>query len=259
MRPDALILLALALPAPALAEVRFEPVPMAEHIYAGGWEHFVGGGVAVFDCDGDGLPELYAAGGSNPAQLYRNTSTDTVSFAAATPGTLALTGVTGAYPLDIDSDGILDLAILRAGPDALLRGEGDCRFSPMEGLGFESGDHWTTAFSATWEPGQTLPTLAFGTYVDRSDPDGPFEACDATLLYRPDGQGGYAPPLPLEPGFCTLSILFSDWNRNGEADLRISNDRHYYVKGGSEQMWRLDETPRLYGEGDGWSVVRLAP
>jgi len=26
------------------------------HVYSGGWEHFVGGGVAVFDCDDDGLP-----------------------------------------------------------------------------------------------------------------------------------------------------------------------------------------------------------
>ena len=45
---------------------------LPKHIYAGGWEHFVGGGVALFDCDGDHLPEIFAAGGAKPAQLFRN-------------------------------------------------------------------------------------------------------------------------------------------------------------------------------------------
>src|SRR4051794_6169765 len=35
---------------------------------------YVGGGVAAFDCDKDLLPDLYFAGGSNPAALYRNRS-----------------------------------------------------------------------------------------------------------------------------------------------------------------------------------------
>ncbi|MGX9356799.1 CRTAC1 family protein [Roseobacteraceae bacterium S113] len=238
------------------AQPRFVPVPVETHVYSGGWEHFVGGGLAAFDCNGDALPELYAAGGSAPAQLFLNTSTDALSFDVATPPALALTGVTGAYPLDIDSDGHLDLAILRVGPDVLMRGTGECRFEVMDGLGFSSGDHWTTAFSATWEPGQTLPTLAFGTYVDRADPDGPFEACDATRLYRPIGNS-YGAPLPLEPGFCTLSILFSDWGRTGRADLRISNDRHYYVREGQEQLWEMDTPPRLYGAADNWPALSI--
>ena len=250
----------LVLPVVALAEPaspRFTQVRIAPHVYDGGWEHFVGGGVAAFDCDGDALPELYAAGGSNPATLFRNRSDGGVTFVAGTPRALALTGVTGAYPLDIDGDGILDLAVLRVGEDKLLRGLGSCAFEPFDAdLGFVSGDHWTTAFSATWEKGRDLPTLAFGTYVDRANPDGPFEACDATLLYRPEGET-YGPPVLLEPGFCALSMLFSDWNRTGTADLRISNDRHYYVRGGQEQMWQMADTPRLYTEEDGWRHYAL--
>ena len=243
----------LAMAHPAGADVKFAPVRVDTHVYAGGWEHFVGGGVAVFDCDDDGLPELFAAGGTNPATLFRNRTRDTrLAFAAETPQALALTGVTGAYPIDIDSDGTMDLAVLRVGPDKLLRGQGACEFAPFEGVTFTSTADWTTAFSATWEGDQSLPTLAFGTYVDRSDPNGPFEACDATQLYRPIG-GTYGAPLSLEPAFCTLSILFSDWNRSGQADLRISNDRHYYVRGGSEQLWAMEPQPRLYGPEDGWS------
>lgn len=250
----------LLAPGLALAEPerpRFAPVTIGPHVYDGGWEHFVGGGVAAFDCNGDLLPELYAAGGTNPATLYLNRSGDGVAFEAQTPASLAMTGVTGAYPVDIDSDGWLDLAILRVGADQLLRGGPDCSFAPFgPDLGFTSDDRWTTAFSATWEDGQSLPTLAFGTYVDRSDPDGPFEACDATLLYRPEG-AGYGPPTELRPGYCALSMLFSDWGRTGSADLRVSNDRHYYVRGGQEQMWRMDPTPRLYDKSEGWRPYAL--
>ncbi len=86
-------------------------------------------------------------------------------------------------------------------------------------------------------------------------PNGPFEACDVNLLYRPQGNR-YGPPTMLEPGFCALSLLFSDWSRRGRADLRVSNDRHYYVRGGSEQMWRMDRL-RLLGPDDGWQPVSI--
>ncbi|MEM9063300.1 MAG: CRTAC1 family protein [Pseudomonadota bacterium] len=227
-----------------------------DHRYTGGWEHFVGGGVAVFDCDGDLLPEIYAAGGASPAALLRNRSGDgRFNFENATPAELALTGVTGAYPIDIDSDGRTDLAILRVGENRLMRGLADCRFEPMD-VGFQSDAAWTTAFSATWQDGDALPTLAFGNYVDRADPDGPFRACDKNRLYRPSGDR-YGAPVALDPGFCALSMLFSDWNRNGVADLRISNDRHYFVDGGSEQLWSVEAAPRLYEEADGWRPVAI--
>ena len=44
------------------------------HAYDGEFLHFVGGGVAVFDCDGDGRQDLYLAGGEEPAALFRNRS-----------------------------------------------------------------------------------------------------------------------------------------------------------------------------------------
>ncbi len=68
--------LALAAAGPAVAgDPRFLDESAAlgvEHVYSGGWEHFVGGGVAVFDCNGDQRPEIYAAGGEAPARLFIN-------------------------------------------------------------------------------------------------------------------------------------------------------------------------------------------
>jgi len=244
------LIAALAIwPAVVLADPRFErrALPVG-HVYQGGWEHFVGGGVAAFDCDGDHYPELYAAGGTAPAKLFKNGANTDITFKIDTPKALALTGVTGAYPLDFDNDGQTDLAILRVGENKLMRGLGKCRF---EDANLSSSDRWTTSFSATWEDGKKHPTLVFGNYVDRSDPKGPFKTCDQHELYRPVGMP-YAAPVLLAPGHCTLSMLFTDWSRTGRQDLRVSNDRHYYVRGGQEQLWAMEATPRLFGERDGW-------
>ena len=253
MRTEVASICVAMLATPSCADPVFAPRSIAPHVYGGGWEYYVGGGIAAFDCNGDTLPELYAAGGAAAGQLFLNRS-ETRGDLVFEPvdGALSQTGIIGAYPLDIDSDGVLDLVLLRVGKNRLMRGLGDCRFAPSEMLGFDTGDRWTTAFSATWEDGARLPTLAFGNYVDRGDPDGPFEACDVNLLYRPHGDT-YAPPQELTPGYCALSMLFTDWGRRGRADLRVSNDRHYYVRDGQEQMWAMERPPRLYGQDDGWN------
>ena len=141
------------------------------HVYDGEFTFFVGGGVAAFDCDDDGRPDLYFAGGTNPAALYRNESPvgGELRFVEMPDPATDLTRVVGAYPVDIDGDGRIDLAVLRYGENVLLRGLGDCRFERAnEAWGYDGGDAWTTAFSAKWEGSATLPTLAFGNYLDLS-------------------------------------------------------------------------------------------
>ncbi|MEL6167817.1 MAG: CRTAC1 family protein [Pseudomonadota bacterium] len=255
-----LLCIAAVLAAPAVAnpvfEDRISALPV-QHIYSGGWEHFVGGGVAVFDCNGDTRPDIAAAGGASPARLFVNTTPEPGAAFQFRMGEFAeLVDVTGIYPADIDSDGRLDLVLLRVGPNILLKGNGSCGFREASNdWGFHAGDAWTTAFSATWEAGQTWPTLAIGNYVDRDDPEGPFGACAPNELHRP-GPEGYSAPLGIEPGYCALSMLLSDWRRTGVPELRISNDRHYYLSGGHEEMWRLSPlAPRT--EADGWNRVSL--
>ena len=228
-----------------------------DHRYDGDFEFFVGGGVAVFDCDDDRRPDLFFAGGADPAALYRNSSTvgGVLHFTRVTSPVTDLTAVTGAYPLDVDSDGTLDLAVLRRGGNVLLRGLGNCVFEDSnQRFGLDGGNGWTVAFSATWEGSNVLPTLAFGNYLVPDTFD-----CDASALVRQRPTGDtYGEPLLLSPGYCTLSILFSDWSRSGERDLRMANDRHYYIDGG-EQLWQIapGATPRQYTEADGWRRLRL--
>ncbi len=227
-------------------------------VYQGEWQYVVGGGVATFDCSGDGFPEVFLAGGEGPSALYLNRSTAGGALAFQKTDAVTLDAVTGAYPLDVDSDGILDLVVLRVGENRLLRGLGDCRFEAANAAwGFDGGDAWTTAFAATWEKGAVWPTLAFGNYIDRKEEAFPWGSCTDNWLHRPD-DAGFGPPLPLTPSFCALSMLFTDWNRSGTPSLRVSNDREYY-KGGQEQLWHLEpgQPPWLYTEAEGWKRLRI--
>jgi hypothetical protein len=244
---------------PALAEPKFQDLSanLPTHVYDGGWEHFVGGGIAVFDCDSNGLPDIFAAGGENPASLIRNRG----DFNFSTVPIPDVLGVTGAYPIDINADGHVDLFVMRAGENIVLRGEGDCKFSQTsQDWLIPKGDEWTTGFTAWWED-DGLPVFALGNYVDRTDPDGPFEACDDNQILRPTPSGAASEAeiaysvTDLTPGFCPLSILAAN-DARGRPTLRLSNDRHYYVKGGYEQMWDITDR-RFLTEADGWANVAL--
>ena len=265
----------LLMVSPALAEeapaVPLNDIPVmheehesagVSHVYDGPWEYFVGGGGAAFDCNGDRKPDMLLAGGKNPAQLFINESAagGALKFRE---GRLDLgkemEKVAGAYPLDVDGDGHMDVVLLRVGQNVLLKGNGDCTFSVANReWSFDGGSEWTTAFSARWEDGQNVPTMAFGNYVDRKAPGAPWGTCHDNFLFRPQpgDKPSYGEATRLAPGYCALSMMFTDWNNSGEPSLRITNDRQYY-RGGEEQLWRVSpkQAPKLYTRSDGWQRV----
>jgi hypothetical protein len=252
-------------PAVALGPPRFvqETASGIDHVYDGDFEYAAGGGVAAFDCSGDGKPDLYVAGASHAAALYRNDSAigGTLRFTRLPDPVTDLARATGAYPVDIDGDGIVDLVVLRNGENVLLRGLGGCRFERAnERWGYAGGNSITMAFSATRETGTAFPTLAFGNYVNPASDD-PHHLCFDNELVRPSATDRrFGPTTPLTPSWCTLSMLFSDWNRSGRMDLRVSNDRQYYLPtDGEEQLWRVapGKPPALYSADDGWVRVQV--
>jgi len=233
------------------------------HTYDGPWEFFVGGGAASFDCNGDRMPDVFLAGGTNPAQLFVNRSKagGALAFEKASLGINAskLEKVLGAYPLDIDNDAITDLVVLRLGENLILKGEGDCRFTIVNHeFAFDGGRAWSTGFSATWEKENIFPTLAIGNYVDRSAPGSPWGTCHDNTLHRAVGEQATYEATPLSPGYCSLSLAFTDLNNSGSGDLRIANDRQYY-RGGQEQLWQMrpGAPPKQYRNAQGWKPLTI--
>ena len=235
------------------------------HSYTGPWEYFVGGGVAAFDCNGDRFPDLFLAGGKNPAQLFINES-DAGSHLTFKQVPLALsdkhkTQVLGAYPINLDNDEHTDLVVLRLGENLVLKGGADCSFELANNtFGFDGGRDWSTSFAATWETDAVFPSLAIGNYVDRTAPGTPWGTCSAGQFLRSNNSDSpqYDEPFLLEPSHCTLSMLFTDWNKSGQPALRMTNDRQYY-RGGQEQLWRIDANrpPRQYSSSQGWKRLRI--
>jgi hypothetical protein len=236
-----------------------------DHQYTGGWEYFVGGGVASFDCNGDRKPDLMLAGGTSPIGLYVNQSqTGGALKFQQVPVNLSdkdQRSVLGVYPIDIDNDGYTDLVLLRLGENIILKGGPNCTFEKAnKSFAFDGGKDWTTAFAATWEAGNKYPTLAFGNYVDRYAPGTPFGTCSDDVFDRPtsNDKPDYSNPMPLKPSYCTLSMLFTDWNHSGQDSLRVANDRQYY-RGGQEQLWQVapGRPPRQYTAAEGWAALHI--
>ncbi len=232
-------------------------------VYNGDWEFMVGGGVSTFDCDDDGFPDMLLPGGSGKSVFYHNESKKggPIVFKAMTSG-LEVDNLLGSYAIDIDGDGIKDIILLRLGENIVMRGKGKCQFERAnETWNFDGGKAWSAAMAATWERGNTWPTIAIGNYIDPEADMEPWGSCTDNWLHRPEAatpQRKFANPLPLTPSYCALSMLFTDWNRSGTPSLRVSNDREYY-KGGREQMWHVDpgNVPTLYTEEEGWKYLRI--
>ncbi len=244
-----------------------------DHTYQADADFVVGGGGAAFDCDGDRDADLILAGGTGSVALFRNVTGDpgigpdiTFKRVTAFPATLGAEArrVTGTYALDVDGDGIVDLALLRFGRNRFLKGLGDCRFEVANAAwGLTDTGTWSTALAATWQPGMSHPTIAIGNYVDRSKPLEKTGNCEPGLIARP-APGGvgtrpqYGSVQDIRPSHCPLSMLFVDWRGDGRPDLRISNDRQYADPDGAEQLVRLAgsrATP--YSAADGWVSDRI--
>ena len=229
--------------------------------YAGEWQYMVGGGVATFDCNDDGFDDMLLAGGTSPAKFYRNRSTrgGALKFEAETSG-LELDKVTGAYPLDVDSDGVTDLVLLRVGENVVMRGTGGCRFERANELwSFDGGDAWSTALAATWERGAAWPTVAIGNYVDRRKR---FRHGGRAPTTGCTGRAWPRPVLRRQSPSSQASVHFRCCSRTGTGPARpacasptIANIMR--AARSSSGMSIANQAPALYTDKEGWKVLRI--
>ena len=191
------------------------------------------GGVAIFDYNNDGWPDIYLTGGLDPDKLYENqgdgTYTD-VSRERRIDGLRGLNTV-GVVAADLDNDGFTDLLLTTGQGDHchLLLNEGGQTFVDRSSAAGITHPAWSSSATLADYDGDGDLDVYVGNYVAYSAL--PFEQhithAEPDFLYRNDGDLQFTlldTPLPDERAGCTLATLFSDYDGDGAADLFVLND-----------------------------------
>ena len=213
----------------------------------------LGGGVAAFDFDNDGFPDLFFPGGGKirdrslpglPGKLYRNRMGQ--KFVDATQ----LANVSehkryshGAFACDFDNDGFIDLLITGYGGLVLWKNQGDGTFVEIHHSAGLTDNLWSS--SAAWGDlnGDGLVDLYVAHYVNWSwenhpnclAPDnaqreicspGDFKGLnDVVYINRGDGTFEDASATyGLKTGGKGLGVVIHDIDQNGSLDVYVAND-----------------------------------
>ncbi len=215
------------------------------------------GGVAVFDFDNDGWPDIFVANGgtfpnlrkpdaSYSNRLFRNNHDGTFTDVTARAGVGGDAYSIGAAVGDFDNDGYPDLFVAGLKSNKLYRNRGDGTFEDVTsaaGLGGELGfsvaagwfdydndgllDLFVVRY-VKWNPGMDAACREVG--------DGIRQYChprffnDTTnLLYHNEGHGRFR-DVSQESGIASypgkgMSVAFGDTDGDGRLDAFVTNDR----------------------------------
>ena len=236
----------------------------------------LGGGVGLFDYDGDGLLDIFAAGGGDwdgasrptgaPSSLHRNVGEfrfqDVTTQAGAAADSFFTHGVAAG---DFDEDGFVDLLVTGYGGVQLLKNQGDGTFEPATAASKINSTDWTTG--AAWGDlnGDGLLDLFVVGYVDWSTtnhrnrpgarPDQLERPAVAPLPPAPDrlylnrGDGTFqdaTAQFALRRDGKGLGVALADIDLDGDLDVFIANDsvQHFFYRN-DQPAGRWVETGQL--------------
>jgi hypothetical protein len=253
--------LSLSTPPPPL---RFEDVTARagiawKHVTGGSGRRYMvetfGGGVLVFDYDGDSLPDLYFVGGgplpgyAGPAganALYRNRGDGTYFDVSEASGLGGHGYGMGGAAADVDNDGDPDLYLTSFGPDLFYRNNGDGTFSELTSSAGFGDPRWSASaaffdldsdgfvdlyvcnyldFTLENHKSCISPTRKIAAFCHPEEYGG---ASD--LLYRNRGDGRFADISAVSAvsaasaGGKGLGVVAGDYDNDGDADLYVAND-----------------------------------
>ena len=214
-----------------------------------------GGGIALFDYDNDGDPDLFVANGATldspdvgpGCRLFRNETesgeirfTDVTTTAGIDLDRWAMGVATG----DIDGDGYVDLHVTCWGPNAMLRNRGDGTFEDITTIAGIDDDAWSTSSAFGDIDGDGDLDLYVVNYLefDPSAPPPPTRYKEQDVLSGPqglvpqadrfwinDGQGRFEDAGRLgmiersEPAY-GLNAIIIDFDDDGRQDILVGND-----------------------------------
>jgi len=217
-----------------------------------------GGGIGLFDYDGDGDLDLYVINGSTfeprtngPApsnRLYRNDGGGAFADVTDAAGVGDTTWSMGCAAADYDNDGDQDLLVTNYGVNRLYRNEGDGSFAEVtEKAGLGVWSRWSTGaafgdydldgdldlyvanyvrFDPAIRPGRLPYQLWKGLKIFH----GPnaYEG-ETNELYRNEGDGTFTEVTDQHPKMAStearsFQCVFADFDDDGDADLYVAND-----------------------------------
>ena len=213
----------------------------------------MGGGVALFDADGDGLLDIYFANGGPivpgpdradpPCRLYRNLGGmrfEDVTDRANAPGP---SYAMGAAVGDIDGDGREDLLVTGWRGQRMYRNLGGFRFEDITEAAGLASEGWSTSAAFADLDGDGDLDLYVARYLDYDPtrapycaaPDGKRDYCGPAdfpaqdhSLYRNDG-GRFVDisaeaGVQVRPGGRGLGVLIAELTGDDRLDIFVAND-----------------------------------
>jgi hypothetical protein len=243
----------------------------------------MGGGVAILDADGDGLPDIYFCNGGPigadagrpdpPCRLFRNRGGwrfDDITGRAGAPGP---SYAMGAAVGDYDGDGRDDLFVTGWRDQRLYHNLGGGRFEDVTrraGLGSKG---WSTSAAFADLDGDGDLDLYVATYLDYdadaapfcAAPDGRRDFCgpedfpaQADHLYRNNGDGTFSDvskqagiDLPEGRG---LGVLIAELTGDNRPDIYVANDSSpcwLFANRGNLRFEEVGEEAGVARDGDG--------
>jgi tetratricopeptide (TPR) repeat protein len=234
---------ALADSAVPVRPVRFSetPLPMVVKNGATDQHHLIEtmiAGVAIFDFDNDGWPDIFVANGapipkltkddaSWSNRLFRNNRDGTFTDVTAKSGLGGSGFSMGAAAGDFDNDGNIDLFVTGVRSNALYRNRGDGTFEEVtKAAGLESNGKWSVAAGWFDFDNDGLLDLFVVRYVDWDPAREPFCGAAADPLFHRPGYRQYCNPSLYRP---LANALYRNFGGGRFRDVSAETEIAYYA------------------------------
>ena len=202
---------------------------------------YLGFGCGFADLDGDGDPDIVLLGGADKrVGIFENDGRGHFMDRSDGSGIPPLPQASAFAAADVDGDGDLDLYITQLGEsNILMRNDGGFRFTDVTseaGVGDRGasmapafadfdGDGWLDIYVANYN-GIVRGTERLNNVLYRNLGGGRFEDVSAAQTVDDDGLG--------------FQPVWIDFDKDGDVDLYLSNDRGHLRGYHGNQLWRND-------------------